>query len=412
MKSELDELMEYHEIDAFLVSGSGKHNPAMVYFTGTGHISKADVIKVRGKEPILYHSPIERDEAKNTQLETISYTKYPLNKYLKQENGNQILASAHRYNDMLSDCGFQSGRLFLYGKIDFSFANAVAQALMSVNPDIKIVTDPEKDVLIKACTTKNLDEITRIKNVGRATIEIVHDIKEFLSSHNVEERTLVKNNGDPLTIGDLKNRINLLIAENGLENPEGTIFSIGDEAAVPHSSGSLDRLLRLGETIIFDIFPCESGGGYFHDFTRTWCLGYASDEINKIYQCVHDVYHKVIKSLEVNKPFTYYNEMTCDLFSEAGYETLKSNAAAESGFVHSLGHGVGLNIHEKPFSGFTASHNDILEPGTVFTIEPGLYLPEKGIGVRLENTLACNMDGAIQILVDYPLDLIVPTKKR
>ena len=93
---------------------------------------------------------------------------------------------------------------------------------------------------------------------------------------------MVKPNGDPLTIRDVKQRINLWLSERGAENPEDTIFAIGRDAGVPHSSGNPMTSLRLGQTIVFDIYPCEAGGGYFYDFTRTWCLGYAPDEVHCI----------------------------------------------------------------------------------------------------------------------------------
>ena len=93
------------------------------------------------------------------------------------------------------------------------------------------------------------------------------------------EDMLIGRDGEPVTIGQVKGLINLWLAERGAENPEGTIFAIGRDAAVPHSSGNPSDILRLGQTIVFDIYPCEAGGGYFYDFTRTWCLGYAPDDV-------------------------------------------------------------------------------------------------------------------------------------
>jgi Xaa-Pro aminopeptidase len=80
------------------------------------------------------------------------------------------------------------------------------------------------------------------------------------------------------------------------------------------------------------------------------------------------------------------------------------------GYVHSIGHGVGLNIHERPFSGSDSSDKDILSPGTVMTIEPGLYYPEQGMGVRLEDTYWVNPVGKIEVLADFPMDLVLPVR--
>jgi Xaa-Pro aminopeptidase len=68
---------------------------------------------------------------------------------------------------------------------------------------------------------------------------------------------------------------------------------------------------------------------------------------------------------------------------------------------------VGLFIHERPNFGPTATAQDMISPGTVFTLEPGLYYPERGLGVRLEDTYFVEPDGRIEPLVDYPLDLVL-----
>ena len=70
-----------------------------------------------------------------------------------------------------------------------------------------------------------------------------------------------------------------------------------------------------------------------------------------------------------------------------GHPTICAQKTTTNGYLHSIGHGVGLQIHEKPFSGATALRDDFLNPGVVFTIEPGLYYPEKRFGVRIEDTL-------------------------
>jgi Xaa-Pro aminopeptidase len=117
--------------------------------------------------------------------------------------------------------------------------------------------------------------------------------------------------------------------------------------------------------------------------------------------------------LKVNENFMKYQVHTCELFEEQGHPTLLHTPATEVGYVHSLGHGVGLNIHEKPWaSTSSASASDILAPGAIFTLEPGLYYPDKGMGVRIEDTLQVTLDGRFEILVDYPKDLVLPVKAK
>jgi Xaa-Pro aminopeptidase len=208
----------------------------------------------------------------------------------------------------------------------------------------------------------------------------------------------------------MKGLINLWLAERGAENPEDTIFAIGRDAGVPHSSGTPSDLMRLGQTIVFDIYPCEAGGGYFYDFTRTWCLGYAPDAVQALHEQVRTVFHTLKQEIKTGVSFSQSNIRTCELFEAMGHPTPLTNPNTEEGYVHSVGHGVGLKIHERPFSGFSAVKEDILKPGVVITLEPGLYYPERGMGVRLEDTLWARPDGTFEVLAEYPEDLVLPVK--
>jgi Xaa-Pro aminopeptidase len=169
--------------------------------------------------------------------------------------------------------------------------------------------------------------------------------------------------------------------------------------------------MTLGKTIVFDIFPAEQGGGYFYDFTRTWSLGYATPEAQALYDQVQEIYNQVVENLDLNASFVDYQRMTCEYFESKGHKSQLNTTAPLDGYVHSLGHGVGLNIHERPASGLTAGPDNILKPGVVITIEPGLYYPEKGMGFRIEDTYWVRTDGKIELLAEYPYDFVLPMKK-
>jgi Xaa-Pro aminopeptidase len=130
----------------------------------------------------------------------------------------------------------------------------------------------------------------------------------------------------------------------------------------------------------------------------------------ELYENVLSAYNKITPQLEVGKPFNHYQEIVCELFSAQGHPTIQENPQTQQGYVHSLGHGIGLNIHERPWSGINSDDKDCLVPGAVFTIEPGLYYPDKGMGVRLENSLYVRPDGKMEVLVDYPMELVLPVK--
>lgn len=407
MKHEIDERMLTEGIDALLVVGPAQHNPAMVYLTGGGHLTNADLIKKQGQPPVLFYNAMERDEAARSGLKTIGYDHYPLNQFIRDCGGDLAEAMALRYEHMLKDCDITQGKIALYGTIEIGPKFVVFSRLQKRMPDIELIGYAVDPILMPAMMTKDKDELARIRNMGKITTQVVQKTANFLQQHPAKNNVLVKPDGKPLTIGEVKAKINLWLAEAGAENPHDTIFAIGKDAGVPHSLGNPEDKLRLGETIVFDIFPCEAGGGYHYDFTRTWCLGYAPLPVQEIYDEVYRVYKKLVSELKENKLFKNYQDRTCDLFEAANHPTIRSKNNTMSGYVHSIGHGLGLRVHEMPFAGATAGENEILSIGSVFTIEPGLYYPEQGMGVRLEDTYFINESGQAEKFVAFPMDLVL-----
>lgn len=410
MKKDLDAIMLARNLDALLVTGPAQHNPPMYYLTGGAHLTRADVIKKRGHEPILFYSSMEREEAAATGLQTKNIDDYKVDDLLNQSGGDVFKATVERYHLMLAEAQIESGRMAVYGHIDAGTAYSIFTALRQRMPELEIVGEYNDSVLLEAMSTKDEAEIERMRKIGQVTTGVVGRVADYLTSQQVKESMLVNREGDPLTIGDVKRLINLWLAESGAENPEGTIFAIGRDAGIPHSTGNPQSPLQLGQTIVFDIFPCEAGGGYHYDFTRTWCIGYAPDAVQALYEDVFSVYQKMMVDLKAGTRCSDYQTKTCQLFEEMGHPTVLTNPQTQSGYVHSLGHGLGLHVHERPWFGKNASEKDTLAAGVVVTIEPGLYYPERGIGVRLEDSVWVRPDGKMEILAEYPLDLVLPLK--
>jgi Xaa-Pro aminopeptidase len=413
MKSDLDNLMQARNLDALLIFGDAEHNPPMYYFVGGGHVSRALLIKKTGKEPVLFYHDMERDEAAKSGLKTVSFSEFPESAFRDEANGDRTLEQALQYKKILEEYGLSRGQVAVYGKVEFSSLFGVMTKLSQLMPDVNFNADGTGDSpLLYAQETKDDVEVARIRQMGAVTTTVVRMVQEYLISREVrEDEVLLKEDGSPLTIGDVKGKVALWLAERGAVNVEGMIFAIGRDAGVPHSVGAPQDLVTLGKTIVFDIFPAEAGGGYFYDFTRTWSLGYATPEAQALYDQVQEVYDKVIENLDLNASFIDYQRMTCEYFESKGHKTPLSIDAPLDGYVHSLGHGVGLNIHERPWSRLTLSPDNILKPGVVITIEPGLYYPDKGMGFRIEDTYWVRPDGKIEVLAEYPYDFVLPMKK-
>ncbi len=413
MKSDLNALMQSRNLDALIVLGNAEHNPPMYYFVGGGHVSDALLVKKRGEDPVLFYNDMERSEAAKSGLKTRSFSEFDLAELQKQANGDLLLALAMRFQKILEDFDLTRGRVGVYGQVEFSSAFGMMVKLKSLMPHVEFVGEAGMDsIFLMAMETKDESEVERIRKMGKITTEVVRRVQNLLTNSDVRaDEVLLKEDGLPLTIGDVKSKIELWLAELGAENPEGTIFSIGRDAGVPHSTGNPTDFIRLGQTIVFDIFPCERGGGYFYDFTRTWSLGYAMPEAQELYDQVYEIYNQLADNFDLNAPFKDYQRMTCEYFESKGHASSLNTKAPLNGYVHSIGHGVGLNIHERPFSSLTVGDDHRLAPGVIITSEPGLYYPEKGMGIRIEDTIWVRPDGKMEILAEYPYDFVLPMKK-
>jgi Xaa-Pro aminopeptidase len=401
MKSDLDALMQARSLDAILVLGNAERNPPMYYLTGGGHVNKAVLVKKRGEAPVLYCNAMERDEAEKSGLKVI-----PLRVGAMEE-------LAKRPKEILTECSVNGERIGLFGHADLGMALYIVERIKAELPDLELVGENQDDsIFMYAMETKDENEVERIRRMGRVTADVVGKVRDYLTSCDVSgDEVLLKEDGSPLTVGDVHSKIRLWVSELGAELPSGFIFAIGRDAGVPHSSGNPADLIRLGQTIVFDIYPAEAGGGYYYDFTRTWCLGYAPPEARKLFDEVKNVYEKVIENIDMNAAFKEYQKLVCDEFGANGHKTqMNTEGVLTEGYVHSLGHGIGLNIHERPWSRHTSPDDNRLKPGTVFTVEPGLYYPEKGMGVRIEDSYWMRPDGSVEKLAEFPYDFILPMK--
>jgi Xaa-Pro aminopeptidase len=413
MKSDFDALMGKRNLDAIVIFGNAEHNPPMYYFTGGGHVSHATLIKKRGEEAVLFHNDMERDEAARSGLKLAPYSRYDGDELLKKASHDFLLATALRYELMFKDLGLVKGRVGIHGTYDVSMVFGWVSHLQKLLPDIEFVGEPrEESIFMRAMETKDESEVERIRRMGKITTDVVAKVAGYLTSCEVnKDEVLLKEDGTPLTVGDVHSKIRLWVSEHGAELPSGFIFAIGRDAGVPHSAGNPADLMKLGQTIVFDIYPAEAGGGYYYDFTRTWSLGYATPEAQELFDQVKEIYDKLMDNFDLNAPFKDYHRMVCEYYESRGHKTPLNTKAPVEGYVHSLGHGVGLNIHERPFSSLQIGDDHRLAPGVVVTSEPGLYYPEKGMGFRIEDTLWVRPDGKMEILADYPYDFVLSMKR-
>jgi Xaa-Pro aminopeptidase len=127
-------------------------------------------------------------------------------------------------------------------------------------------------------------------------------------------------------------------------------------------------------------------------------------------QC-KEIFDQVMQTLAVGKSCREYQMLACEYFEGKGHKTPLNHPGTHEGFVHGLGHGIGLDIHEEPRLSHAAGNDTVLQPGHVVSVEPGLYYPERGFGVRIEDSVAFTEAGELVNLTDYPYDLVIPMQK-
>ncbi len=413
MLKDIDRLMKAQQLDGLLVSGATAYNPAMYYFTRGIALGEGTLlIKKQGKPAVLIVNPMERAEAVHTGLPVKLSSDYAAVAAAARDRakGNPIRARALFLAGLLTGFGI-TGTLAVAGRLDSGDAYETYAALRAARRGGRVISGDS--LMTAARVIKGPDEIARIKAVGKKTLAVVGDIHDFLSGQRAKGGYLVSGDGRRVTIGDVKRRIHQKLAEQGVVDAEnGTIFAQGRDAGIPHSRGDARQPLKLGETLIFDLFPAEPGGGYFFDFTRTWCLGHASDPVLAAHAEVREIFRRMRRALKINVPTRDYQKATNDFFEAKGHPTANSHPGTTSGYVHSLGHGIGLDIHEAPSLSLRAPADEVIKPGMVFTIEPGLYYPDRGYGVRIEDTVWVNpTTRAVETIGRYPEDLIIPVRE-
>jgi len=247
--------------------------------------------------------------------------------------------------------------------------------------------------------TKTEEEIDHVRAAQRANEASMATAEALLREASVDDDGTLTHEGGPLTSERVKEEIEVTLLRHGCSLDE-TIVACGADAADPHDRGS--GPLTAGEPIIVDIFPQDKTTKYHADMTRTFCKGEPTETVREWYDLTERAKRAAFDALEPGATGEDVHDAVCDIYESEGLPTLRSDDRAETGFIHSTGHGVGLDVHELPR---LASSGGDLEPGHIVTIEPGLYDPEIG-GIRIEDIAVVTEDG-YENLTEYEQRLVV-----
>ena len=188
---------------------------------------------------------------------------------------------------------------------------------------------------------------------------------------------------------ELGNRITQEVYSNGADSVEVMLVQAGASAADPHHMPEQKKIQRK-ESIVVD--GCCTYAGYFADITRTYMIGRDS-EFENVYENVLDSQKEGIRA---SKPGAKVGQV-----DEAARSRLRQKNL-DKYFTHRTGHGLGLEVHEAPY--IVPNGEETLQPGMVYTVEPGVYLAGK-MGVRIEDNVQVTEDGAKVLTRSLPKEL-------
>jgi len=262
-----------------------------------------------------------------------------------------------------------------------------------------VAVTPDRDLFADRRRSKNENELRGIRNAQKACEAALDRARDLMRRAEANGAGL-EADGEPLTSERLKQEIERVFADHNCEGSD-MIVSHGPQSAVGHDAGS--GQIRPNEPIVFDLFPKDKHTGCYADMTRTYVVGEPEEEVAAWYLHVKEALERSTREVKPGANGRALFELVCRIFEDAGYKTVLSRQPGEvqeDGFIHGLGHGVGLEVHEQPLMGRTG-HDFV--PGDVITIEPGLYRAGYG-GLRLEDLVLVTDDG-YEVITDYPYDL-------
>jgi Xaa-Pro aminopeptidase len=386
MLTDLDRLMEERGIGALVAPMHELPYASFRWLSRGAKVTRGFAVRSGGRT-ILYHDPMERDEAAASGLATRSLEDVGRGKIFAAE-GSAAVAWSRLIEAILADAG-GGNAVALAGFLPFPLYLAVPGELESRGI---VLWRGDEDLVQLARKTKERWELEAIASVARRTEEVVEAVRGILRSVTFADG-VARHEGEAVTIGRLKDFITAEILRRGMIEDHETIVSQGRDAGVPHSRGERDAALVASSPLVIDIFPADRASGYFIDITRTFCLGAIPEPLARAHAEVLEAFELAVAELQPGRPASDYQALVCDYFESKGHATTRSHPGTASGYVHGLGHGVGLDVHERPSFALTPANRDMVEVGDVLTIEPGLYYPERGIGVRIEDTFWIAEDG-------------------
>lgn len=373
--------LEIPENGSYLIVSESVHNADMYY--ATGFLAHDPFIYLNSGEEKLLVPDMELGRAKKESRvkDVIPTSRYNLMGKLREKKDIDTA-----YCDVIMD--FLLSVDVKKVAVPYSFPVQLADCLRAGGFEVI----PVKSPLRKMREIKTTHQISAIEKAQRAGEMALADGIMAIKKATVKDGILMNGNA-PLLTETIRSVIEKSLLDMGCEAGD-IIIACGRGSSDPHWHGGGE--LREGEPIVIDMVPRSKTERYYSDMTRTVMRGTPTGELTDMYSAVLDSQAAAINSIKAGVTGSEIHNMVCDVLEERGYETARGKTGEfTEGFIHSTGHGVGLDIHEAP--GISENGKE-LKAGCVVTVEPGLYYKHIG-GVRLEDVVVVTGSGCKNLTI-------------
>ncbi|HYN49548.1 MAG TPA: M24 family metallopeptidase [Thermoleophilaceae bacterium] len=375
-----------------LIHGDTHSSAALRHELPLGIIDPFSYFEVSGRRVVVIAS-MEVDRVKEAAPEVEIIDPYALGL-------DELMARGLSWHELDSELCLRAAQQLGASRLVVPGALAVAVADRLRAEGIEVV--PDESEFVRRRRRKSDAELEGIRRAQIAADAGMAAAAEMLRSAGVEGSALTLD-GEPLTSERVRTRIRAVCAQHGAPTGEDIIVAAGAAGASGHEQGSGPLPPRV--PIIIDLWPRDERTGCWADMTRTFVAGgEAAPDVVRWHELSHAALTRVFEATRAGVTGRDLFAIACEVFEGAGEPTQRTKPEGESledGFYHSLGHGVGLEVHEEPALGRTGT--DELVAGDVVAVEPGCYRKGYG-GVRLEDLLLVTEAGCERI-TSFPYEL-------
>jgi len=391
MRKDIDGILAKNGVSSMLLYSDSAKNMNMYYLTGFLAPDPFVFVKQADEDPLIVVSPMElaRAEKESNVKNVRSFFDYDYVKIVKSASNPKVGGMKFVATLAKKELGTDKA-IYVPPNLSVMLADALRHEGLKIKPLF--------DVVEKARETKEPEEIEAIKSVQKAVEEATSKAIQLIvkAEHGTSGELFLRENGKKktLTAGKVRSIFDHAFVDRGVIAEEQTIVACGSRSADPHYSGEANDVLKANQPIVLDVFPKSVRKRYVSDMTRTVVKGKASNVVKKMFESVLQTKDAAVDAIEAGVLGSDMQRLCCSMLEKAGYQTTWGGKKISRGYLHSLGHGVGLEVHEGP--SMSEFYKYPLEEHNVVSVEPGLYDPKVG-GVRIEDLVEVTKKGCTDL---------------